>query len=170
MRLTSDMKTLTYYSHYIRLLPIIAAAGKDGIRMKDLSSQSGIEYSTLSTWLNTHKRGGMVENRNHIYFLSEKGEAVLKTLPPPNTVLAPIFLDVIGDAGEKGISAKDISERSRIIHDITLAWLRTNCDRFASDRDKVVKVKNGRYGLSKQEGIYYRQRHGVPINGDELDI
>ena len=109
----------------------------------------------------------MVENRNHIYFLSEKGEAVLKTLPPPN---APIYLDVIGDAGEKGISAKDISERSRIIHDITLAWLRTNCDRFASDRDKVVKVKNGRYGLSKQEGIYYRQRHGVPINGDELDI
>ena len=168
------MKTLATYKYYIKLLPIIAAAGKNGIRMKDVSIQSGIEYSRLSTWLDTHKRGGMVENRNHIYFLSAKGEAVLKTLPPPNTVLAPIFLDVIGDAGEKGVSAKDISERSKFIHDITLAWLSHNCaPRYILSDDgkyKVVKVKNGRYGLSKQELIYYRLRHGVPIHGDEIDI
>jgi len=143
------MKTLKKCLHYVKLLPLIADAGKAGIRTNTLSDLSGIPYPHVGVWLEVQKRpGGMVLTnvKNHTYTLSPQGRAILKTLPPPNTVLAPIILRAVKSAGLKGLTSKAISEKTNLPPYICTAWLNNN-------KDKVDPLAGGRYGVAKPKPV-----------------
>lgn len=137
------MKTLKDCRHYIHLLPVIAKAGKVGIRPVDLHRQSGIGGAAVGVWLEVQKRpGGMVKEKNHMYSLSAEGKAMLKTLPSPQTFLAPIILSAIRVAGIKGLTPKAVAEKTKLDQYICTAWFRNN-------QELVDKLNNGRYVVAK---------------------
>lgn len=137
------MKSLKDCRHYVHLLPVIAAAGKKGIRPVELYRKSRIPASAVGVWLEVQKRpGGMVTEKNHLYTLSAEGKAMLKTLPSPETRLAPIILHAIKAAGKNGLSPKVVAEKTKLPLYICTVWFRNN-------GDKVDKLKGGRYGVAK---------------------
>ena len=147
------MKTLTDCKQYFLIfLPIIAAAGKKGIRTIDLMKKSGVDYLSIGDWLCAQKRPGKllsVDVKTHTYTLSPTGKATLKTLPSPRTFLAPIILGALKPSGAKGLTPKDLAAKTKLSPYICSAWLRNNSE-------QVDKVAGGRYVVAKHPPAPYK--------------